>query len=121
MKGEENKTVRLEVFDPPMCCSSGVCGPNVDPKLVQFSAALDSLRSQGVRVERYNPSHQYEAFAGNAAVVKAVNDHGTSCLPLILLNGEIVGHNSYPNREELAAIVGLERATTPVRGARNTL
>src|ERR1035441_5101247 len=109
MTGNEEMTVKLEVFDPPMCCSSGVCGPSVDKKLVQFGAALDWLRTQGVQVERYNPSHQYEAFAGNATVIKARNDHGTSYLPMILLNGEIVSHNSYPSREELAALVGLER------------
>jgi hypothetical protein len=117
MTGKEERTVKLAVFDPPMCCSSGVCGPSVDKKLVEFGAALDWLRSQGIQVERYNPTHQYEAFAGNAPVVKAVNDHGTSCLPLILLNGEIVSHNSYPSREELAAIVGLERAATTGRAS----
>ena len=107
MTGKENQTVKLEVFDPPMCCSSGVCGPNVDTKLVQFGAALDWLRSQGVQVARYNPSHQYEAFTGNATVVKAVNDQGPSCLPLILRNGVVVSHGNYPSREELAALVGL--------------
>jgi hypothetical protein len=121
MTGKQDQAVKLEVFDPPMCCSSGVCGLNVDKKLVQFSAALDWLRSQGVQTERYNPSHQFDAFAANATVVKAVNDHGMSCLPLILLNGEIVSHNSYPSREELAAIVGLDRASTTVRASRNTL
>jgi hypothetical protein len=114
MTGKEDKTVKLEVFDLPMCCSSGVCGPNVDPKLVQFSAALEWLRSQGVQVERYNPSHQYEAFTGNANVVKAVNNYGMSCLPLILVNGQIVSHNSYPSREELAALVGLSGAVTAI-------
>ena len=114
MTGKEEKIVKLEVFDPPMCCSSGVCGPNVDVKLVQFGAALDWLRSQGVQVERFNPSHQYEAFAGNATVVKAVNDHGTSCLPLILVNGQIVSQNNYPSREELATLVGLGGAATTV-------
>jgi hypothetical protein len=44
--------MKLEVFDPPMCCSSGVCGQNVDPKLVQFSATLDWLRAQGIQAER---------------------------------------------------------------------
>lgn len=121
MTGKEKQNLKLEVFDPPMCCSSGVCGPNVDPKLVQFSADVDWLRSQGVQVERYNPSHQYEAFASNATVVQAVNDHGTSCLPLILLNGQMVGHNKYPCREELAAIVGLDRVATTVRASRTTL
>ncbi len=115
MTGKQEKTVKLEVFDPPMCCSSGVCGPNVDTKLVQFGAALDWLRSQGVQVERYNPTHQYEAFTGNETVVKAVNNHGMSCLPLILVNGHIVSHNSYPSREELAALVGLSGAITAVQ------
>jgi arsenite methyltransferase len=117
MTGKEEKTVKLEVFDPPMCCSSGVCGPNVDKKLVQFSAALDWLRSQGVQVERYNPTHQYDAFASNATVVRAINDEGLNCLPIILLSGEIVSHSSYPSRDELAAIVGLSgSATTVLRG-----
>ena len=29
----------LQVFDPPMCCSTGVCGPQVDPELPRFAAA----------------------------------------------------------------------------------
>jgi hypothetical protein len=121
MTGEDNKTVKLEVFDPPMCCSSGVCGPNVDPKLVQFSAALEWLRTQGVQVERYNPSHQFDAFSGNATVVKAISDHGISCLPLVLLNGEIVSHNNYPSREELTAMVGLDQASMPASASQTIL
>ena len=98
----------VEVFDPPMCCSSGVCGPKVDKKLVQFSAALEWLRGQGVQVERYNPSQQYEAFVGNATVVNTINMHGTECLPLILVDGEIVRYGSYPSKQELAVMAGVE-------------
>ena len=47
--------VVLQVFDPPMCCSTGACGPNVNPALTQFAADIDWLKSQGVRVERFNP------------------------------------------------------------------
>ncbi len=108
-----NKTAKLEVFDPPMCCSSGVCGPNVDPKLVQFSAALDWLRAQGIQVKRYNPSHQYDAFAGNATVVRAITEHGLNCLPLILVNGSIVSRGEYPAKEALAAKAGLSRTGAP--------
>jgi hypothetical protein len=106
-------TVKLEVFDPPMCCFSGVCGPNVDPKLVQFSAALDWLGSQGVHVERYNPSHQYDAFAGNPTVVRAITEDGLTCLPLILANGSIISRGEYPSREALAAMAGLSRVGAP--------
>lgn len=110
-------TRKLEVFDPPMCCSSGVCGPNVDPRLVEFSAALDWLRAQGVQVERYNPSHQYDAFAGNAIVVKAITDWSLNCLPLILVNGEIGSRSVYPAREELADMAGLDRTAAAVARA----
>ena len=98
----------LEVFDPPMCCSSGVCGPNVDKKLVQFGAALEWLRTQGVEVRRYNPTQQYEAFVGDAKVVQTVSDHGPQCLPVILVDGEVVAHGGYPSRDELAVLAGIE-------------
>jgi arsenite methyltransferase len=101
-------TKLVEVFDPPMCCSSGVCGPKVDRRLVQFSAALEWLRGQGVQVQRYNPSYQYEAFVGNATVVNTINTHGTECLPLILVDGAIVSYGSYPSKEELAVMAGIE-------------
>jgi arsenite methyltransferase len=103
-----NMTRVLEVFDRPMCCSSGVCGPKVDERLVQFSAALAWLRAQGIQVERYNPTQQYDAFAGNTAVVRAINTLGTECLPLILMDGEIVSRGGYPSKEELAVMAGIE-------------
>ena len=40
---------QMDVFDPPMCCSSGVCGPEVDPLVAAFAADVDWLTSQGVR------------------------------------------------------------------------
>lgn len=98
----------IEVFDPPMCCSSGVCGPKVDKKLVQFSVTLEWLRGQGLQVERYNPTQQYDAFVNNAAVVNTINTQGTQCLPLILVDGEIVSYGDYPGKEELATMAGIE-------------
>jgi len=105
--------MKMEVFDQPMCCSSGVCGPKVDKKLVEFSAALAWLREQGIEVQRYNPAQQYEAFVANAKVVQTINADGTGCLPLILAEGEIVSRGIYPGKAELAALAGL----TPAKAA----
>jgi len=99
---------KLEVFDPPMCCSSGVCGPNVDEKLVEFNGTLEWLRSRGIEVRRYNPAQQYDAFVSNPTVVKTVNERGGQSLPLILIDGEVVSLGGYPDRAELAAMAGLE-------------
>lgn len=99
---------RLEVFDPPMCCPTGVCGPNVDPALVQFASDFLWVAGQGVHVERYNLAQQPQAYAANEVAKAALDEYGTGCLPLILLNGAIVSKGRYPNREELARLVGLE-------------
>ncbi len=99
----------VQVFDPPMCCSSGACGPKVlDRRLVEFSAALEWLRAEGVQVERYNPSHQYDAFVGNVTVVNTINTQGTECLPLILVDGIIASYGAYPSQEELAVMAGVQ-------------
>lgn len=103
---------QLEVFDPPMCCSTGVCGPSVDPILPQFAADLEWLRSQGVTVERFNLSQQPGAFAGNESVKKALAESGNNCLPLILVDGRIVSQGVYPTRQALAAFVGGDNQQT---------
>ncbi len=99
---------KLEVFDPAMCCPTGVCGPNVDPALAQFASDFLWVAGQGVHVERYNLAQQPQAFAANATVKAALEKYGTACLPLILLNGSIVSKGRYPGHEELAQLVGLE-------------
>ncbi len=99
---QATKTASLQVYDPAMCCSTGVCGPVVDPQLPRFAADLEWLAGKGVSVERFNLAQQPEAFAANAQVKQALEGEGTDCLPLILLNGVIVSKGSYPEREKLA-------------------
>lgn len=97
----------LEVFDPPMCCSSGVCGPSIDPLIAAFSADVDWLISQGVRVTRHNLAQDPQAFVAHPLVRDTLQREGDACLPLLIINGEIVGHGAYPRREELAQVAGL--------------
>ena len=97
----------LRVFDPAMCCSTGICGPSVDPRLARFAADLDWLKSQGVTVERFNLSQQPAAFAGDAAVKTALETKGEAGLPLVKVNGEVKSSGVYPSRDELAAWTGV--------------
>lgn len=98
----------LRVFEPAMCCSTGVCGPTVDPDLARFAADLDWLKKQGVTVERYNLSQQPGAFATYAPVKDALTVRGNECLPLVVVDGRIATEGSYPSRETLAALAGVE-------------
>jgi hypothetical protein len=107
MTTDPNELPKLEIFDPPRCCSSGVCGAEVESNLVTFAVSLQWLRMHGVAVRRFNPLHQYDAFAANATVAKTVNEKGLECLPLILLDGEVVSSGIYPSRLELSGMTGL--------------
>ncbi|HVJ04751.1 MAG TPA: arsenite efflux transporter metallochaperone ArsD [Candidatus Saccharimonadales bacterium] len=104
----------LQVFDPAMCCSTGVCGPSVDPVLPRFSADLEWLKSKGVQVERYNLAQDIAAFTANAIVKAAINSKGTECLPMVLVDGSVVSEGAYPTREQVAGFTGVAYEPGPV-------
>lgn len=92
----------IQVFDPALCCSSGVCGTEVDQKLVNFSADISWLKSQGGVIERFNLAQQPLVFAENAIVKAFLERSGQEALPLILVDGEVALAGRYPQRAELA-------------------
>jgi arsenite methyltransferase len=104
----------IQVFDKPMCCSTGVCGPQVDPVLAHFAADLEWIRSQGVSAERFNLGQQPTAFIENTAIHKLLSTQGTDSLPVILVDGQVVSQSLYPSRETLAEWVGLRPAPKPL-------
>lgn len=97
---------KLEVYDPAMCCSSGVCGPDVDPALVAFAADLKWVAEQGVAVTRYNLGQAPQAFMVNPEVVKEM-EAGMDRLPIIVVDGRIVSTGVHLTRLQLAQKLGL--------------
>lgn len=79
----------IQVYDPPMCCSTGVCGNDIDPALVNFSAMLTQLSARGVKVERYNLGQQPMAFVQNAVVKELLDKEGMESLPAIFVDGAL--------------------------------
>ena len=97
----------VQVFDPAMCCSTGICGPTVDPKLVRFAADLDWLKSHGVSVDRVNLAQQPAAFAADADVRRELEAKGEDALPLVKVDGTVRSVGSYPTRGALAEWAGV--------------
>lgn len=97
---------KLEVYDPAMCCSTGVCGPVVDPALVTFAADLKWVAEQGITVQRYNLGTEPQAFAANPAVLKEM-EAGMDRLPIIAVDGHIVSTGIHLSRDQLATKLGL--------------
>lgn len=100
----------IQVFDPALCCSTGVCGVDVDQALVAFSADVDWAKQNGALIERVNLAQQPMAFAENAIVKAFLERSGQEGLPVILIDGEIAMAGRYPSRAELAKWTGLAEA-----------
>ncbi len=105
--------VMIEVFDPAMCCSTGVCGPSVDPALASFAADLDWLSAQGLEVRRFNLSQEPGEFATRAEVHRLLTDKGEEALPVVMVEGTVVSDGRYPSRDELVDWVGIDVTATP--------
>ena len=99
--------ISIRVFDPAMCCSTGICGPAINPQLVRFAADLDWLKGQGVLVERFNLSQQPAAFAEDAAVKAALESGGEASLPLVKVDSDVKSRGLYPSRDTLASWAGI--------------
>ena len=103
----------IQIYDPAMCCSSGVCGVDIDEALVTFSADIAWAKEKGVQIERFDLSSNPMAFANNPAVSSYLELSGADALPLILVDGQVALAGRYPTRPELAKWAG--NIQTPVK------
>lgn len=96
-KGTAMKTI--QIYDRPMCCSTGICGPSVDPVLPRLAADLDAMKHAGHSVERYNLSQQPQAFIENKEIHALISTKGTDVLPVVVVDGRVVSKGIYPSKE----------------------
>lgn len=97
----------LTVFDPALCCATGVCGTTVDPTLARFAGDLRWLRARGVTVTRHNLAQEPGAFTADPLVSTTLRTQGMSCLPLLVVDGRIASTGVYPERAKLAELAGV--------------
>ena len=107
----------IQVFDPALCCCTGVCGVDVDQALVTFAVDVVWARLNGAQIERFNLAQQPVAFAQNSAVKGFLERSGAEALPLVLVDGEVALAGRYPNRVELAGWAGILPTVTDTKVA----
>lgn len=90
----------IQVYDPPMCCATGICGTDINPDLVNFAALLAQLVTHGLKVERFNLGQQPLAFVQNTSVKALLDKEGSEALPIIFLDGEVYLKGRYPTAAE---------------------
>ena len=104
---------KIQIFDPALCCSSGVCGVEVDQALVSLAADMAWAQQNGASIERFNLAQQPMVFAETAAVKAMLERSGESALPLTLVDGEVALAGRYPTRDELARWAAIAPVATP--------
>lgn len=97
----------LTVYDPAMCCSTGICGTDVDQRLVDLAADLDWLKAQGLTVQRFGLSREPAEFAANDTIRQIMQDSEGDDLPAFVVDGVLKAKARYPSRAELAEWTGI--------------
>ncbi len=95
--------VDVEIFDPPMCCPTGMCGPTIDQTLVDLNEMVLALQSEGIKVARYQMNSHPNAFISNAEVMKLVREQQMEALPITVVHGRVIKTRAYPTLSEVKA------------------
>lgn len=99
--------MKIEIFDPAMCCPTGVCGPAVDPELVRIQDALRLIAKNApeIEVKRFGLSADPQAFVANTAVAELLKTEGPESLPQVYVDGKLISKGSYPGNEQLQSLL----------------
>ena len=98
---------KMCIYEPALCCETGLCGVNVDPELLRISTVLNTLKQEGIIIERYNLNNAPMEFVKNNTVNRYVNEKGIEGLPVVTLDGEIVITGRYPANDEILNLLEL--------------
>lgn len=97
----------LKIYDPAMCCPTGVCGTDVDTRLVQLANFLTTLDSSKIEVNRYGLTTEPQEYVANKEVARILNEEGVDSLPLFFIDDELVFKGDYPEVPALSSKLGL--------------
>ncbi len=91
----------VEIFDPPMCCPTGLCGPTLDQTLLDVNEMILSLQAENVQVARYQMTGHPQAFLNNADVMRLVREKQMAALPITVVQGKVIKVGEYPTLMEI--------------------
>jgi hypothetical protein len=93
--------VDVELFDPPMCCSTGLCGPTLDQTLLNVNEMVINLGKEGLKIERYQMTSNPNAFLNNPDVMRLVQEQQLTALPITVIKGKVIKTGAYPDLNEI--------------------
>ena len=92
----------IEIFDPALCCPTGLCGTNIDPNLMRIAVIVDNLKKKGVNITRHNLKDEPQIYVTNIKVNELLQAKGVEALPITLVDGEVAVIGSYPTTQQMS-------------------
>ncbi len=102
---------QIDIFDPAMCCSTGVCGPSIDPELMRVATVINALTNLGFAIKRHNLASEPIDFVANKTVSELLQTEGADVLPITLVDGTVAKTKAYPTNEEFSQWSGVADRT----------
>ena len=106
---------KIEIFDPAMCCPTGLCGTNINPELMRIAVVIETLKRQGVDVARHNLRDEPQLYVSNKTINDYLQLHGAEALPITLVDGEVVLSKTYPTTKQMSEWSGINLDFMPVK------
>ncbi|MCT8139219.1 arsenite efflux transporter metallochaperone ArsD (plasmid) [Anaerobacillus sp. CMMVII] len=113
--------MKIEIFDPALCCPTGVCGTDVDPELTRIARDIATLQNKGYDVVRYNLAQNAEPYVLNTDISMLLEAEGIDALPATAVGGKIVKTHNYPTKTELATWLQIDVSEFDVKSPKLTL
>lgn len=106
---------KIEIFDPAMCCPTGLCGTNINPELMRIAVVVETLKRQGVIVTRHNLRDEPQVYVSNKTVNEYLQKNGAEALPITLVDGEIAVSKVYPTTKQMSEWTGVNLDLMPAK------
>ncbi|WP_036877625.1 arsenite efflux transporter metallochaperone ArsD [Xylanibacter oryzae] len=105
---------KIEIFDPAMCCPTGLCGTNINPDLMRIAVVIDNLKKRGITVTRHNLRDEPQAYVSNKTINDYLKQYGAEVLPITLVDGDIAVTKVYPTTKEMSDWTGVNLEFIPI-------
>lgn len=92
----------IKIYDPALCCPTGLCGVNIDPELMRIAVVIETLKKKGIIVERFNLKDNPQVYVDTKIVNAILMEDGAESLPVTTIDGVVVLRNTYPTNKQFA-------------------
>lgn len=105
----------VKIYDPALCCPTGLCGVNIDPELMRIAVVIESLKKKGVVIERFNLRDHPQVYVENKVINAFLMEESAEVLPITTLNDKVVLTKQYPSNKQIATWLHVSEEELTVR------